>query len=270
MSTHRDGNSGHNTVRDDQHAGNGTVRDIPSAIDRDNQVGDADGTHHSLLRLPQALASRFQIVEPIPTGGGEADLLVVENREHEKYVAKLYRTNIRPKSDVLEAVSKGSPEHVIKLFEHGQSEGIWYELLEYAQLGSLRSLLQGSPVSDILAREIIAELAMAIAHLHKIGIIHRDLKPENILIRTREPLDLILTDFGIASIAAGSVHYTSSSRTIRYGAPESASGVINASVDYWALGMILMEALAGRHPFDGLSEPVINNRLATRPVDVAG
>ncbi len=276
MSTLRDDDVNQNatTVRDDSQSASGTVRDGADAPLHETGTTHRDSAHEagqrSLMRLPEALARRFWIVEPLPTAGSEADLLVVESETGERFVAKLYRTNVQPKSDVLETVSNGSPEHVIRLYEHGQSEGVWYELLEYARFGSLREIIAKKRASDALAQKILSELATAIAHLHQLGIIHRDLKPENVLVRTREPLDLILTDFGIASLAAGTIHFTSSSRTVRYGAPESASGAIGPSVDYWALGMVLVEALTGQHPFEGLSEASINNRLATRPVDMSG
>jgi serine/threonine protein kinase len=46
------------------------------------------------------------------------------------------------------------------------------------------------------------------------------------------------------------------------------TGVLDDKADWWALGMIALEAATGRHPFEGLSEQVINHHLATRSVDV--
>jgi serine/threonine protein kinase len=44
--------------------------------------------------------------------------------------------------------------------------------------------------------------------------------------------------------------------------------VISTKADYWALGMILLEALTGRHPFNQFSEAVILHQLATREIDL--
>ena len=48
------------------------------------------------------------------------------------------------------------------------------------------------------------------------------------------------------------------------------TGVLDNKSDWWSLGMIVLEAASGRHPFDGLTEQVMNHQLATRPVDVRG
>jgi hypothetical protein len=130
-------------------------------------------------------------------------------------------------------------------------------------------LLKGRPLPLEAARTLLTELADAIEHLHACGIVHRDLKPENVLIRGLLPLDLVLTDFGISSITDATMHYTSAARTLRYAAPEAGSNWVGRPTDYWALGMMLVEALTGRHPFEGLSEPVIAHWLVTRPIDVS-
>ena len=106
--------------------------------------------------------------------------------------------------------------------------------------------------------------------IHAHGILHRDLKPENVLVRTRAPLELALTDFGIASLSDATQHFTSAARTTKYAAPEVLTGVLDDKSDWWSLGMIVLEAASGRHPFDGLTEQVMNHQLATRPIDVRG
>ncbi|MGH8667178.1 MAG: serine/threonine-protein kinase, partial [Burkholderiales bacterium] len=224
----------------------------------------------SLIRLPAALEARFVIEEPLQAAGAEADLFVVcDKGSGERAVLKLYRHGIEPNTDVLERVSRAAPDQLIHLLEHGRDEGVPYELLEYCEHGSLRTLLKARPVPLEAARTLLTELAGAIAHLHACGIVHRDLKPENVLIRGLLPLDLVLTDFGIASMTQATMHYTSAARTLRYSAPEAGSNWVGKPTDYWALGMMLVEALSGRHPFEGLSDHVVAHWLVTRPIDVS-
>jgi serine/threonine protein kinase len=224
----------------------------------------------ALIRLPAKLAARFTVEEPLKAAGSEADLFIVRDAAGGRAVLKLYRHGIEPDTGVLERVSKAMPDQIVRLLEYGREDGVPYELLEYCEHGSLRMLLKGRPVPLDAARTLLTELAGAIAHLHECGIVHRDLKPENVLIRGLLPLDLVLTDFGIASIVQATMHYTSAARTLHYSAPEAGSNWVGKPTDYWALGMMLVEAIGGRHPFEGLSDAVIAHWLVTRPIDLTG
>lgn len=222
--------------------------------------------------LPSALANKFRIVEVLPAGGAEAEIVILAGLANPavKVVAKLYRPGIAPKSDVLERVGQAGFGHVVRLISHGKSDGMHYEVMEYCPEGSLRQLMIAGPLRRDVLRLVVEELAEALAALHGIDIIHRDLKPENILIRRRAPLDLVLTDFGIAALVDATQHFTGMARTVKYGAPETLAGVLDRAADWWSLGMILVELLTGRHPFDGLSDAVITHRLVTAGIDLSG
>jgi hypothetical protein len=226
-------------------------------------------------RLPQALAAKFRIAEVLPAGGAEAEIMILAGLANPavRVVAKLYRPGIAPQADVLERVGQAGFGHVVRLITHGESEGVHYEVMEYCPEGSLRKLMNAGPSHPLRRDElrlVVTELAEALAALHGIEVIHRDLKPENVLIRRRAPLDLVLTDFGIASIVDATQHFTGMARTVKYGAPETLSGVLDRAADWWSLGMILVELLTGRHPFEGLSEAVITHRLVTAGIDLSG
>src|SRR5690606_31438334 len=114
--------------------------------------------------------------------------------------------------------------------------------------------------------EIAAQLAAGLTALHRAGIVHRDLKPENVLVLDADPLRLAIADFGLSKVLEQSVMFASSSRTLAYAAPESLSGQVSPARDWWSLGMIVRELATGRPPFEGLSETVVVDHLATRPV----
>lgn len=225
----------------------------------------------SLVQLPSALASRYRITRPLPATGAEADILLVEPvAGGPACIAKLYRQGILPKSEVQERIKRINPDYRVEAFEYGISDQRAYEVMEYCRHGSLRDWLNGSPLAATAIPEILREIAQALDGVHQAGLVHRDLKPDNILVRTTTPLDLVLTDFGIASVLEATQRFTGVARSLPYAAPESLSGVIDGKADYWALGMILLEGLLGRHPFADLSEPVILHHLTTRSISLDG
>lgn len=219
--------------------------------------------------LPSALRGEYRVVDVFPATGAEADLLLVEpTAGGDRFVAKLYRAGLAPDARLLETLAAVEGDSVVRIVAHGVSDGVAYELLEYLPGGTLRDLLAAGPVPLVQVRRIVAELADGLAGIHARNVLHRDLKPENVLLRSRAPLELALSDFGIASLREATQIFTGGARTARYAAPEALTGVLDDKSDWWALGMIALEATVGRHPFEGLSEQVINHHLATRPVDL--
>jgi len=207
------------------------------------------------------------VLRRLPARKTEVDLLVVEAlaAPGQRAVARLYRPGVQPKSELLQQIGASLPRHVAQLLEHGQSDGVGYELLEYAEHGSLRELMAPGPLAVMRVREMLIELGAALAELHRRHILHRNLKPENVLVRSQQPLQLALTDFGIASLGEATPRFAAN-RAMQYEAPETVTGIAGAAADYWSLGMMLVEALTGRHPFAGLSGMVILYQLTVRAV----
>jgi len=246
------------TVRESNSSPAATIREI------------AAGTGGSLVRLPAALAARYDVERELPTRGNEADLLgAVDRNSGEHVVIKLYRSGIEPKADVQRLIAGLDSRHVIQQLGHGSSEGRYFEVMEFANGGTIADLLRNRqrPMTEEEVIPIIKQLADALAYLHGLTpqLVHRDVKPDNVLVRQLDPLDLVLTDFGIASVVeggsriAGSVH-----RTILYAAPEAMVGDISPAMDWWSLGMMVAEAAGGCHPFLGVTDQAIAIHLSNR------
>ena len=123
-------------------------------------------------------------------------------------------------------------------------------LLEVVQGGELFARLQNSPtagrVSAPEARFYSACVLDALAYLHATSIVYRDLKPENLLIDAEGYLKLV--DFGFAKVVKDRTYTVCG--TPEYLAPELVLGKGHgAGVDYWALGILLFEMVAGYSPF---------------------
>lgn len=229
-------------------------------------VGEAADERQT--RLPPSLRVRFQVLETMPTEGGQADLVLAETAQHEKRVIKLYRRGIKPDWQVLERLPANN--HLVKFFDHGVAEDTAYEVMEYCAEGSLRRLLHGGPQANETLRRLIEQFSATLAALHGQQILHRDLKPENILLRQSDPLEIALTDFGASTLKMATQYFTGGARTAHYAAPEVLTGVLDEKSDWWSFGMILLEAVTGRHPYAGLSEQVALHQLATQSVEMTG
>jgi serine/threonine protein kinase len=103
------------------------------------------------------------------------------------------------------------------------------------------------------------QLAAGVHALHEAGIVHRDVKPSNVLVE--DGGRVVLVDFGLARpLASGRSTQTGVGGvgTPAYMAPEQAmGGEITAAADWYALGVMLFEALTGRLPYDGRALEII-------------
>ena len=143
------------------------------------------------------------------------------------------------------------PNIVRLLAAHQEADGGYAIVMEYVPGGTLRQRLErDGALPPAQALDIALELADALARAHHLGVIHRDLKPENVLLATDGTPRL--TDFGLAFDAAASrlTQHGAVLGTLAYLSPEAARGQeAGAAGDIWALGVMLLEMVTGRHPF---------------------
>ncbi|EGG03778.1 uncharacterized protein MELLADRAFT_78487 [Melampsora larici-populina 98AG31] len=122
-----------------------------------------------------------------------------------------------------------------------------YMVMDFVSGGELFNLLRKSQrFPDPVAKFFGAEVALALDYLHCMDIVYRDLKPENILLAADGHIKI--TDFGFAKLVPD-ITWTLCG-TPDYLAPEIVqSKGYNKSVDWYALGVLIFEMLAGYPPF---------------------
>lgn len=118
-------------------------------------------------------------------------------------------------------------------------------------------------------RYYIAELVVALEHLHNHDIVHRDLKPENILISSEG--HIVLTDFGLSKIFDTKEGKTTTAcGTYEYMSPEMIKGVkYGKETDWWSVGVLLFDMLNGKPPFRHPNQKELFKLILTKKLTYA-
>ncbi|KAF5402863.1 Non-specific serine/threonine protein kinase [Paragonimus heterotremus] len=141
---------------------------------------------------------------------------------------------------------------LVQLHYAFQSPGKLYLVLEFLAGGELFMQLEKEGVfMEDQASFYLAEITLAIGHLHSMGIIYRDLKPENVLLDIGGHVKL--TDFGLSKERVDRDNLTHTfCGTIEYMAPEILLRQGHGkAVDWWSLGTLMYDMLSGAPPFAG-------------------
>lgn len=125
--------------------------------------------------------------------------------------------------------------------------------MEYVGGGDLQTAIDdANRFSPAVVRDLLVQLAGALAEAHGKGVVHRDLKPANVLVdRTADRPRYVLTDFGVGGEGAGLRAEKKLAGTYLFMAPEQLRGRPGPQSDLWALGVVAYRMLTGRFPFPG-------------------
>ncbi|XP_034044548.1 ribosomal protein S6 kinase alpha-2 [Thalassophryne amazonica] len=227
----------------------------------DSILKEFDISHHVKEGSEKADPSQFQLLKVLGQGSYGKVFLVRKIRGVDRgqlYAMKVLkkatlkvRDRVRSKMerDILAEVNH---PFIVKLHYAFQTEGKLYLILDFLRGGDLFTRLSKEVMfTEDDVKFYLAELALALDHLHSLGIIYRDLKPENILLD--EEGHIKITDFGLSKEAIDhDKRAYSFCGTIEYMAPE----VVNRrghtqSADWWSFGVLMFEMLTGSLPFQG-------------------
>jgi serine/threonine-protein kinase len=171
------------------------------------------------------------------------------------------------------ALQKISHRNVARLIEHHYSVkdgAILHYMVEEFVAGSdlAERLIPRQPWSAPKACQLFAQIADGLSAIEQCRVVHRDLKPHNIRIRPDDTP--VIIDFGTARLLdlpdLTNTGEGAAFGTPMYFAPEQFSGTkhdIDSRTDFFALGVMLYQALTGEHPFyaDGMKYLDLQNHV---------
>lgn len=204
-------------------------------------------------------AEDFKVLKVIGKGGYGTVFLVqkiTKSLDKDKFYAMKVLKKAKLIRNEKNTVHTVSERNILQMLKHPflvrlhyafQNRSNLYIVLEYCPGGELfRYLEEECFLMEDAACFYIAEIALAIGHLHSLGIIYRDLKPENILLDKDGHVKL--TDFGLSKEGVRTTNTFCG--TIEYMAPEIIRCAGHGrAVDWWSLGALLFDMLSGGPPF---------------------
>jgi hypothetical protein len=207
------------------------------------------------LQQSELVLGRYRPLRPLGSGGSGSVWLARDETNGLDVALKIVPREGKAASRAereVEAAARLRHPACQRAYGFGRDSRHVYIAYEYVPGRTFREALRGGEVNDACAIEAAAQVLEGLAHAHERGIVHRDVKPSNILLAEGRDVSVRVLDFGLAQIheaetltAQGDVP-----GTLAYISPERLAGEpTTEAADVWSVGVMLWEALAGRHPF---------------------
>src|SRR3954467_3145354 len=198
---------------------------------------------------------RYRPLRPLGSGGSGSVWLVRD--EHTgldvalKIVARAGKAAARREREAAAAARLRHPS-CLRAYAFRRDSRHVYIAYEFVPGRTFREALRAGELNAPAALEACGRICDGLAHAHAAGILHRDVKPSNVLLADGDRVSVRLLDFGLARMAEAETLTAQGDvpGTLAYIAPERLAGDdASGAADVWAVGVMLWEALSGRHPF---------------------
>jgi hypothetical protein len=203
----------------------------------------------------ELVVDRYRPLRPLGSGGSGSVWLARDERTGLdvalKIVAREGKAAARAEREAAAAAHLRHPT-CLRAYGFARDSRHVYIAYEFVPGRTFREALRAGELHDDTAIEACAQVCDGLAHAHAAGILHRDIKPSNVLLADGERVSARVLDFGLAQMAEAETLTEQGDvpGTLAYISPERLAGnEAKPAADVWAVGVMLWEALAGRHPF---------------------
>jgi serine/threonine protein kinase len=151
--------------------------------------------------------------------------------------------------------------NILEIIDFGFQSDFPYLVMYYASNGTLAQRHpKGAIVPPTTISSYVKQIAAALQFAHDHRIIHRDVKPQNMLVGSKN--EILLSDFGLATIVSDSSISGEVAGTIHYMAPEQLSGKPQPTSDQYALGITAYQWLCGDLPYHGSPQEILFQHIS--------
>jgi hypothetical protein len=159
------------------------------------------------------------------------------------------------------ALARLNHPNIVSIFDSGETNGLFYFVMEFVDGTNLRQSLQAKQVSPREALAIVPVICDALQYAHDLGIVHRDIKPENVLLDKKGRVKI--ADFGLAKLVNPTTPDVALTQTglmmgtPKYMAPEQMDcpAEVDHRADIYSLGVVFYEMLTGELPLGRFALP---------------